>query len=74
MLTLLLKEGRNSTIPTEVDEKAGKVLIVKLKIKNHNIKHRTSSIGVSQMSIDPQLIQQFQYSNVEVPISITLNI
>ncbi|KAI9113983.1 hypothetical protein K1719_015234 [Acacia pycnantha] len=40
-------------------------VLVKLRIKDHNIKHRTSSIGVSQMSADIHLGQQFQYSNVE---------
>ncbi|KAI9084421.1 hypothetical protein K1719_033611 [Acacia pycnantha] len=33
--------GRNTTIPKELDEIAGKVVIVKLQIKSHNIKHRT---------------------------------
>ncbi|KAI9116267.1 hypothetical protein K1719_012434 [Acacia pycnantha] len=56
-------EGKNSTVPEELDEIAGKVLIVKLRIKSHNIKHRTSSIGVTQLCVDNHLIQQFQYTN-----------
>ncbi|KAI9082920.1 hypothetical protein K1719_035063 [Acacia pycnantha] len=59
------KEGRNTTIPKELDEIAGKVVIVRLRIKSHNIKHRTSSVGVSQLCADTHLVQQFQYSNVE---------
>ncbi|KAI9118193.1 hypothetical protein K1719_010525 [Acacia pycnantha] len=35
------KEGRNTTIPKELDEIAGKVVIVRLRIKSHNIKYRT---------------------------------
>ncbi|KAI9112818.1 hypothetical protein K1719_016135 [Acacia pycnantha] len=59
------KEGRNSTVPEELDKVSGKVAIVKLKIKSHNIKHRTSSIGVTQFCGDTHLIEQFQYSNLE---------
>ncbi|KAI9113959.1 hypothetical protein K1719_015210 [Acacia pycnantha] len=61
------KEGKNSTVPEELDEIAGKVLIVKLRIKSHNIKHRTSSIGVTQLCVDNHLIQQFQYTNQQDP-------
>ncbi|KAI9114612.1 hypothetical protein K1719_014310 [Acacia pycnantha] len=59
------QEGRNSTIPKELDEIAGKVVIVKLRVKSHNIKHRTSSIGVSQFCGDNHVVQQFKYSNEE---------
>ncbi|KAI9078624.1 hypothetical protein K1719_039373 [Acacia pycnantha] len=59
------KEGRNSTVPEELDKVSGKVAIVKLKIKSHNIKHRTSSIGVTQFCGDTHLIEKFQYSNLE---------
>ncbi|KAI9121212.1 hypothetical protein K1719_008245 [Acacia pycnantha] len=52
------EEGRSSTIPKELDEIAGKLVIVKLKIKSHNIKHRTSSIGVTQFCADNNLIKQ----------------
>ncbi|KAI9087304.1 hypothetical protein K1719_030774 [Acacia pycnantha] len=62
----MIKEGRNSTVPEELDEVAGKVAIVKLRIKSHNIKHRTSSIAVTQFCGDTHLIEQFQYSNLEV--------
>ncbi|KAI9128986.1 hypothetical protein K1719_000469 [Acacia pycnantha] len=62
----MIKEGQNSTVPEELDEVAGKVVIVKLRIKSHNIKHRTSSIGVTQFCGDTHLIEQFQYSNLEV--------
>ncbi|KAI9107343.1 hypothetical protein K1719_021731 [Acacia pycnantha] len=59
------KEGRNTTIPKELDEIAGKVVIVKLRIKSHNIKHRTSSIGVTQFCADNHLLEKFKYSNQE---------
>ncbi|KAI9121247.1 hypothetical protein K1719_008280 [Acacia pycnantha] len=62
----MIKEGRNSTVPEELDEVAGKVAIVKLRIKSHNIKHRSSSIAVTQFCGDTNLIEQFQYSNLEV--------
>ncbi|KAI9072615.1 hypothetical protein K1719_045411 [Acacia pycnantha] len=44
------EEGRNSTIPKELDEIAGKLVIVKLKIKSHNIKHRT----INQLTMNCQ--------------------
>ncbi|KAI9117028.1 hypothetical protein K1719_012027 [Acacia pycnantha] len=59
------EEGRNSTIPKELNEIGWKLVIVKLKIKSHNIKHRTSSIGVTQFCVDNNLIKQFKYSNQE---------
>ncbi|KAI9081181.1 hypothetical protein K1719_036940 [Acacia pycnantha] len=59
------KEGRNSTVPEELDKVSRKVAIVKLKIKSHNIKHKTSSIGVTQFCGGTHLIEQFQYSNLE---------
>ncbi|KAI9084392.1 hypothetical protein K1719_033582 [Acacia pycnantha] len=59
------KEGRNTTIPKELDEIAGKVVIVKLRIKSHNIKHRTSSIGVTQFCGDNHLVAKFLYSDQE---------
>ncbi|KAI9128854.1 hypothetical protein K1719_000337 [Acacia pycnantha] len=61
------KEGKNSIVPEELDEIASKVLIVKLRIKSHNIKHRTSSIGVTQLCVDNHLVQQFQYTNQQDP-------
>ncbi|KAI9122213.1 hypothetical protein K1719_006902 [Acacia pycnantha] len=60
------EEGRNTNVPEELDKVARKVVIVKLRIKSHNIKHRTSSIGVTQFCADTHLIEKFQYSNVEV--------
>ncbi|KAI9081191.1 hypothetical protein K1719_036950 [Acacia pycnantha] len=66
--------GRNSTIPKELDEIAGKLVIVKLKIKSHNIKHRTSSIGVTQFCADNNLIKKFKYSNQEESTASTGNI
>ncbi|KAI9121757.1 hypothetical protein K1719_007147 [Acacia pycnantha] len=68
------EEGRNSTIPKELDEIAGKLVIVKLKIKSHNIKHRTSSIGVTQFCADNNLIKKFKYSNQEESTASTSNI
>ncbi|KAI9115577.1 hypothetical protein K1719_013246 [Acacia pycnantha] len=68
------EEGRNSTIPKELDEIAGKLVIVKFKIKSHNIKHRTSSIGVTQFCADNNLIKQFKYSNLEESTVSTGNI
>ncbi|KAI9075486.1 hypothetical protein K1719_042534 [Acacia pycnantha] len=59
------QEGRNTTIPKELDEIAGKVVIVKLRIKSHNIKHRTSSIGVTQFCGDNHLVAKFLYSDQE---------
>ncbi|KAI9092231.1 hypothetical protein K1719_027731 [Acacia pycnantha] len=59
------KEGRNTTIPKELDEIAGKVVIVKLRIKSHNIKHRTSSIGVTQFCAENHLLENFKYSDQE---------
>ncbi|KAI9121688.1 hypothetical protein K1719_008721 [Acacia pycnantha] len=68
------QEGINSTIPKELDEIAGKLVIVKLKIKSHNIKHRTSSIGVTQFYANNNLINQFKYFNQEESTASTGNI
>ncbi|KAI9084654.1 hypothetical protein K1719_033436 [Acacia pycnantha] len=64
-ISKLDQEGRNTTIPKELDEIAGKVVIVKLRIKSHNIKHRTSSIGVTQFCGDNHLVAKFLYSDQE---------
>ncbi|XP_028753423.1 uncharacterized protein LOC114713014, partial [Neltuma alba] len=61
----MIKMGKPMGFPKELSDCIGKEVLVKLKIKDFNIGHPNSSMGVSQFSDDMHIIEKFTYSEYQ---------
>ncbi|XP_028804719.1 uncharacterized protein LOC114759671 [Neltuma alba] len=55
------KDSEPGTFPEPLIKSVGKVIIVKLNLKDNNLNRPNSSISVSQLSDDPKIVEQFTY-------------
>ncbi|XP_028805310.1 uncharacterized protein LOC114760214 [Neltuma alba] len=63
--TKVAKDKNPGSFPKELSNCVGKEMIVKLKIKESNIRYRNSSMGVIQFSTDKKMLKNFAYSAIE---------
>ncbi|XP_028764311.1 replication protein A 70 kDa DNA-binding subunit-like [Neltuma alba] len=63
--TKVAKDKNPGSFPKELSNCMGKEMIVKLKIKESNIRYRNSSMGVIQFSTDKKMLENFTYSAIK---------